>query len=251
MIALHSERPAMRNMTLSKYRQAAFSLLEMSIVLVVVALISTNLLSSYAAQRKISQFNETQKNLDAIKEALIGFAQTYGRLPCPAVPKLSDNQVLAGMEDRVDANTPCSRNYGALPWASLGISGTDTWGRRYTYFVSAKFSAPLSAPGTSSFSLATGSGNDTAGTASIKSSSNGSTVASDLPAVIVSHGPNGFGAFTTTGLQISGAVGDELENANNTQTFIARSPDAQFDDQVSWLIGTVLKSRMVSAGKLP
>ena len=74
---------------------------------------------------------------------------------------------------------------------------------------------------------------------------------SDLPAVIVSHGPNGFGAFATTGLQISGAVGDELENANNTQTFIARSPDAQFDDQVSWLIGTVLKSRMVSAGKLP
>lgn len=251
MIGSHSEKPAIRNMSVTKSRQTAYSLLEMSIVMVVVALISTSLFSSYAAQRKISQFNETQKKLDAIKETLIGFAQTYGRLPCPAVPNLPENQILAGIEDRVDTNAPCSRNYGALPWASLGISGTDTWGRRYTYFVSAKFSAPSPAPGTSSFSLATGSGNDTAGTANIKSSSNGSTIAADLPAVIVSHGPNGFGAFTTTGQQIVGAVGDELENANNTQTFIARSPDAQFDDQVSWIIGTVLKSRMVSAGKLP
>ena len=242
----------MNNMSVTKRRQDAFSLLEMSIVLVVVALISTNLFSSYAAQRKINQLNETQKKLDAIKETLIAFAQTYGRLPCPAVPNLPENQPLAGTEDRVDANAPCSRNYGALPWSSLGISGTDTWGRRYTYFVSAKFSAPSPGAGTSSFTLATGSGTDTAGTATIKSStSNGSTIASDLPAVIVSHGPNGLGAFTASGFQIAGAVGDELENANNTQTFIARSPDSLFDDQVSWLIGTVLKSRMVSAGKLP
>lgn len=239
-------------MTAHPSSQVGFSLLEMSIVLIILALVSTSLFSSYASQKKLSQFHETQRQLETIKEALTGFAQVHGRLPCPAAPDLPENEIKSGVEDRIDANSPCSRNYGVVPWASLGLSGTDAWGRRYSYFVSAKFSAPSSSTGSSSFNLGTGSSTDNAGTANIKNSTiGGNSIASDLPAVIVSHGPNGLGAFTQNGIQIPGAQGDELENANNTQTFIARLPDGRFDDQLTWLVGAVLKSKMVSAGKLP
>ena len=79
----------------------------------------------------------------------------------------------------------------------------------------------------------------------------GASVASDLPAVIVSHGKRGAGAFTPSGGQVPGAAGDEGENADNDLTFVAHTPNDSFDDLLTWVIPSVLKSRMVAVGKLP
>jgi hypothetical protein len=76
-------------------------------------------------------------------------------------------------------------------------------------------------------------------------------IASDIPAVIISHGNHSAGAYQPSGAQLPGATGDEAENANGTQTFISHAPTDSFDDLVIWIIPTVLKSRMVSVGKLP
>jgi hypothetical protein len=79
----------------------------------------------------------------------------------------------------------------------------------------------------------------------------GATLASSIPTVIVSHGPNGLGAYNTSGVLIGGAAGEELTNTGGGATFISHTPTATFDDLVTWLSPNILFNRMVTAGKLP
>lgn len=48
-----------------------------------------------------------------------------------------------------------------------------------------------------------------------------------------------------------GATGDELENANANLTFVAAQPSGSFDDLLTWVVPSILKSKMVAAGRLP
>jgi prepilin-type N-terminal cleavage/methylation domain-containing protein len=231
--------------------QCGFSLVELAIVLVIVALLSGGLLLGLSGQRDQVQSKEARQQLETIREALIGYAMTNGRLPCPAPANLPDTDPAAGK-----ALTPPCENalrFGVVPWVTLGLSETDPWGNRFTYFASSKFTGALTADAQASFTLSTGSATavpaDNSGTANVKD--NNLDVASDVPAVIVSHGSRSAGAFQPTGAQLSGAVGDEAENANADLTFIAHTPTDNFDDLVTWIIPTVLKSRMVAVGKLP
>lgn len=232
-------------------RHSGFSLVELSIVLVIIALISSGLIFSLTGQQDQLQTKDAQKQLATIQEALLGYAMSNGRLPCPAPANLPSGNANAGLAPA----PPCTGNaqYGVLPWVTLGLPETDPWGNRFTYFVSQKFTAALSGSAQASFTLTTGSPNatpaDNAGTAN--AINGGANVASDLPAVIVSHGKRGAGAFTPAGSQIPGAAGDEAENADNDLSFVSRTPNDSFDDLVAWIIPSVLKSRMVAVGKLP
>lgn len=238
-----------------KLHQSGFSLVELTIVLVIVALLSGGLMFGLSGQREQIQSKEARQQLESIREALIGFAMTNGRLPCPAPANLPNTDPAAGKA----RTPPCADalRFGVIPWVTLGLSETDPWGNRFTYFASAKFTAALAADAQASFTLSTGSATavpaDNSGTANVKD--NGLDVASDVPAVIVSHGNRGTGAFQPTGAQLPGAIGDEAENAdvevNLNPTFIAHTPTDNFDDLVTWIIPTVLKSRMVAVGKLP
>ena len=73
--------------------------------------------------------------MDQVMEAIIGFAQVNGRLPCPAIPDS------AGNED-IDANG-CDNYAGFVPVNTLGLNGRlnedsfllDPWGNPYRYYV--------------------------------------------------------------------------------------------------------------------
>lgn len=235
-----------------------FTLVELAIVLVIIAFLTGGLMMGITAQRASAENSDAQRQLDNIREALIGFAMANGRLPCPADPVLTSVDATVGLEDRANTNSPCNREYGVIPWVTLGLPETDPWGRRFTYFSSSKFTAPQATGSLSSFTLYTGSihpttgVDDSAGLANVKDDlGNTSKIASDLPAVIVSHGANGFGGWQPNGTQFGAANGNELENANLTQTFVARTPGSNFDDLLVWIAPSVLKSRMVAAGNLP
>jgi hypothetical protein len=77
------------------------------------------------------------------------------------------------------------------------------------------------------------------------------TIATNMAAIVVSHGKNGFGAYQTTGAQLAGAAADELENADVDGTFISKIHEPTFDDVLVWVSPNVLKSRMVAASRLP
>jgi len=50
---------------------------------------------------------------------------------------------------------------------------------------------------------------------------------------------------------LAGAAGDESENADADLTFIAGQPSNNFDDLLTWVVPSILKSKMVAAGRLP
>ncbi|MDP3537140.1 MAG: type II secretion system protein [Azonexus sp.] len=228
--------------------QHGFSLVELAVVLVIVALLTGGLMLGLAAQRETVTNQEAQRQLDNAKEALLGFTITNGRLPCPANPALANGVVGAGLEDC--AILPSG--HGVLPWATLGLPETDPWGQRLTYFASTKFTTVLVAGSLSSFTMATGVAPDNAGTANVKiTETAGSNIASDLAAVVISHGARGVGSYTTAGTMIGGAAGDEAENADADLTFVAHTPTPDFDDLLTWITPALLKSRLVAVGKLP
>lgn len=220
-----------------------FTLIELAISLAIVGLLLSMFIVPLGTQYDQRRISDTQKQLDLITESILGFAVTNGRLPCPAVATTANTVAGAGTENR--AAGACVSANGVLPWATLGLPETDAWGRRFTYRVRLIMADDPSGGLQSSFTL-TDDGDIT-----VKAASAGTTVASNVAAVIVSHGKNGLGAYLPIGAQMAGAAGDELENANADATFVSRLPDDSFDDVVAWVAPTVLKSRMVAANRLP
>ncbi len=219
--------------------KTGFTLVELAIVLVIVALLASGLLVGIAAQRNAAETIDAQRQLENIRETLTGFALTHGRLPCPALPNLASSDANAGVEN-------CAQPHGVLPWVTLGLPEVDPWGRRFTYYAHGSFTAAVPSGALASFTL------DTVGNANVKASSGSSgNVASDLPAVVVSHGSRGAGAWQLNGSQLPGVSGDETENADADLTFISRTQDGNFDDLVTWIVPSILKSKMVAAGRLP
>ena len=231
-----------------------FTLVEMTIVLIIVALLTGGLLVGVSAQRNATENIDAQRQLENIKEALLGYAMINGRLPCPAQANLPNTDTNAG----VALVPPCDKTlqYGVLPWKTLGLTETDPWGNRFTYFASSRdnsltpiwsFTNALVAGSLATFTL------DTPGNANMKENAGaGAYIASDLPAVIVSHGSRGAGAYQTSGVRLPNPTSqDEQENTDDDTTFVSRTPTDNFDDLVIWINPSILKSRMVAAGRLP
>jgi prepilin-type N-terminal cleavage/methylation domain-containing protein len=229
--------------------QHGFSLVELTVVLVIVALLSSGLILGLSAQREAAALQDARRQLDTTKEALLGFAMANGRLPCPAKANLPNTDANAGKED-------CSSIHGVVPWLILGLQETDPWGNRLTYFASSKFTAVPVPPAQAGFTMNTGLPSpplpisDTAGLADIRNLA-GTTVAIETAAVVASHGARGAGAYRPDGSKIAGAAGGELENSNATQSFVADTPTDTFDDHLVWISPNLLKSRLVAVGKLP
>jgi hypothetical protein len=87
----------------------------------------------------------------------------------------------------------------------------------------------------------------------------GAVIASALPAILISHGPNGWGATSVAGVvnAIPPAVNiSERENTDADGIFVANAEIAiggvggEFDDQTSWITTATLMSRMQQAGRL-
>ncbi len=215
------------------YCKDGFSLLEMSIVLAIVGLLLTGLIPSLTAQMEQQHRNDTIKQMIEIKDALIGYAIVNGRLPCPAKATIPTNTANSGLSD-------CTLTSGVVPWVTLGTNETDAWGRRFTYSASSAFI-------TTNFTLSSN------GTLIVKTAATGGTnVAANIPAVFVSHGANGFGAYTPQGVPLKTSSSlDEADNSNADTNFVSHDFTTTFDDQVVWISPNILFNRMVMAGKLP
>jgi len=236
--------------TIMKKTNGGFTLVEMAMVLLIIGLLLGGLMPTLSAQMEAQRIKETQQRMNEIKEALIGFAVVNGRLPCPA------NGTAGGGSELVTgsgAAATCTLTKGVLPWSSLGVAETDGWGRRYTYRAAANFADGADGTG-ASCNIAAGVSFQLCSSANLNvlAASGGSNVAANVPAVILSHGNNGLGAYPAGGGSAIGtASGDEGENADDDNIFVSRDYSTDFDDQVIWLSPNILLNRMVTAGKLP
>ncbi len=199
-------------------KSKGFSLLEMAVVLVIIALLLGGLLPSVLSQAQQQRINETRRYLDEIRNALIGYAEINGKLPCP--------ENISGVADSGCAN---SSTYCYLPWRTIGVNETDSWGGKWLYRVDPTFASavPFTLSSVPSIALQI---KDSAG--------NVITSITEPPiAIVFSTGKN---------LQADGLNGGSFDL--NYQNDV---PTSSFDDIMIWISRPRLFYRMVSAGKLP
>lgn len=221
---------------------AGFTLVEMAIVLVIVGLLLAGALMPLSAQMEQRRNSETQKALDEINQALIGFAVANGRLPRPAT-SATDGAERAACASEAE----CA---GFIPWATLGVAKLDAWNHIFRYKVALAFTTTFALTTTGNIIVQT---RDSAGALV--------NLTTNTPAVVLSHGKNGYGSTADDGtLQpaVPAANIDENANATGIPTYVSRTPSdngaapgGAFDDIVVWLSPNILFNRMVAAGKLP
>jgi type II secretory pathway pseudopilin PulG len=111
----------------SPRRSAAFTLIELAVVMLVVTILLAGLAVPVAAQLQARRQDEARRQLDEARETLLGFAAAHGRLPCPASASSQGEESFAPGGDATNGN--CSNFYdGFLPAATLGMSALDAQG---------------------------------------------------------------------------------------------------------------------------
>ncbi len=206
-----------------------FTLIEMAITIAILSFVLGGLLIPLTTQISQQRINLTQQRLEEIKEALLGFAILYKRLPCPA----SDVQL--GREN----STLCEKE-GYLPWAVLGVGRYDGWGRPFRYRPEDEFVADIKANQNSGLEVIDHAKNpcDAANNCHYVAKKAGSNADSRVVAIIFSYGNNG----------VPDSGNDDL---NKTYIQDLKYRENGFDDVLTWLSVNILTTRLVAVGKWP
>lgn len=244
--------------------ERGFTLTELAIVLLIVALMIGGMLIPLAAQDDIRRSQETQKLLKDAAEALIGYAAANGRLPCPATLVSNGQESPVGLIPSVGN---CSNFYdGYLPAAALGLAPTnqngllvDAWNQPIRYAVFAGAIGTVSNPMTRTNGIRDATMPQVAAAVALSVCGSATGIAAaacgtapkltdKAPAVLFSTGKNG----------VNGAAGaDESANLNGDVVFVSHDPtpagsvNGEFDDLVVWISSNILFNRLITAGRLP
>lgn len=265
-------------------RARGFTLTELAIAFLVISLLLGGMLMTLSAQNEGRQLADTQRTLDNAREALIGFAARYGRLPCPAVDGATGDELQRNAANAYTCQVCAVTDAyceGMLPALTLGIGPidrqgylVDAWGNRVRYTVSnwvfdaggfnlancvAKQYKYCPAFTTASAIASLGMTNAPAFNnqppmVMICDVAACSGVRFYAPAVVWSPGRNyleKLGPPPTFGA-------DEAANLNTPadgifvmhETRVGNAAGGEFDDIVTWISPSVLYSRLVSAGAL-
>jgi prepilin-type N-terminal cleavage/methylation domain-containing protein len=271
MKAVHTSAP--RNI------QSGFSLIELAIVLMIIGGLMSGVLVAVSQATANARITNAKAQLREVEEALYGYAQANGRLPCPATATSE------GQADPVIGGV-CVEWHGFVPVATLDLPGSinsdglllDPWQNPIRYSVSSYdhdtgspsfTSVPSSAVGIEQLFSDVDVGDD--GVPDFNNDSAilrvcdtptclGTVYADAAPAVLYSMGAN-WASYTSTN-EVKNAGSDTIAGNNSyvikdqadvtANDFVnATYSEDNFDDQVIWLSPYVLFNRLVSAGKLP
>ena len=235
-----------------------FTLIEMAIVLVIITILIGGLAMPLSAQIQARRIAETQATLQEARQALIGYAMTHNAtntpthhyLPCP------DTDVPPEGRENRTSDTTCAASQGVLPWADLGTAPQDAWGNRLRYAVVGQFIDKYNG-----FS-ATTPASPPLGFTPIQICSTHTCpspdVADNVVFVLVSHGPNGWGAKNINGNTLADPTGpDEKQNLKASLIYVSRSPtkadaaSGEFDDLVVWVSQSALIASVCPTGCPP
>jgi prepilin-type N-terminal cleavage/methylation domain-containing protein len=78
-----------------------FTLVELSIALVIIGLLIGGSVQMMSMLSKRAKVTEAKQQLDTLKERIIGFAQTYSRLPTTNLEELGRSERSVGKTDRL------------------------------------------------------------------------------------------------------------------------------------------------------
>ena len=262
-------------------RLRGFTLIEIAMVLFVGALILGGVVQYLALQVATAKVTATKAKQDAIKGALVNYIVRNNQLPCPADPALPTGDPLNGIAKSAGVctgggvATTAAVAQGMIPWATLGLSNEtslDGYGNRFTYQVVIAATNLQANPGAGQQSVSGMKGAITlhsAGPAVVAPTAGANQLNNCTPGaptdnpclavvVVVSHGLDGFGAYTDGGVQIAFPAtvtgSNARENANKDSAFVTRafsgSDTDPYDDIVLALTPNDLLSPLTSGGGL-
>ena len=131
--------------TNSRAHNRGFTLAEIAIVTLILGLMLVGVLGAVANQINQSRVSLTERRLEEIRQALLGFAAAKGYLPCPDTNTPADgieDERVAGVRSAIAEGTVCAAEEGFLPWVTLGVPQTDAWGVLFRYRVKDEFARP-------------------------------------------------------------------------------------------------------------
>lgn len=238
-------------------RQSGMNLVELAIALAILGLLLGGGLMALTAQMETQREKDARALLAAAKEALIGFAQVNGRLPCPAADTSNGQETPSGGGACATPFSDANGYYGYLPAATLGIANEpggyllDSWrlgaASRVRYAVTRKNGDAATTPNGIKSNYPAFFSSGTFLRVCAQAGCTGSS--QDAVAVLVAPGAN------AAVLPPTGA--DELENIDNDRDFVmhekrgAGGSGGEFDDLVDFIPPAALASRMIAAGQLP
>jgi prepilin-type N-terminal cleavage/methylation domain-containing protein len=251
--------------------QRGFSLVELSVVILIMGLLLGGLMMPLSMQKENARLREGEDQLLTVRAAIEGFALINGALPCPATPASAGVASLGG--------GGCTVQHGFVPATTLDLNGQrnddnlllDPWGSPIRYSVTAtdantdgrwdfvtagelrSVTMPLLAPDLVVCSTATGS------SATACATSN-DTLSQGATAVIYSLGKDWstFGSadqLENVGANLGGGASGTTYRVASDRVFVDRGRSdltgSEFDDLLLWIPPAHLYGRLVETGHLP
>ena len=236
-------------------RYGGFSLTELAIVLLIIALLLRGMLMPLSAQRDLHDSGATRRQLDEIKGALLGFAAVNGRLPCPDVDS-DPNAAGYGMEEATCAADAATEGF--LPWKTLGVGEFDAWGApwrnaslprqgHWRYRIERQYADAAALRRRILLAdVSTCNGPDPFPDDCVRiRNSTGVPLNANTErpiAIVFSVGPNN---------RADGENASYEPNKGATPMYQADERSASFDDIVVWISRPRLANRLIAAGRLP
>lgn len=220
----------------------AFSLLELSVLVMVISIIATAALFTNATKVNSDKVAITNSRIDAIYNALGNYLLLNGKLPCPApITDIKLNSTSYGVAAINDGDCALTDGvyqsdvigaqnlvYGMVPVRTLGLDSDfaeDGYGSKFDYIIDKRF--------TSNQTFSTTNVNNTesfsnSSCSMIRVTMNGIVVSDEYKNgcdnraffVIISHGNNKLGAFDANSATISSASSNQDEQDNSAANFV-------------------------------
>ncbi len=228
-----------------------FSLIELSIVFVVIGILMTGALTFVSGYTKGHQIKETRMKLQAIEQALIVHVRKYGHIPCPASRTTQRGTASFGVSPTlcntappggtVDVNSGKVR-IGMVPVKRLGLPeehAFDGWGNRITYVAIRDLAVDKD-----TYNAYTTT--DTNGVIIIQDGNGNQLYPVDDKNInayaLISHGSDGKGSFNRTGQNVvaCGTATKDSENCDADSLFFdmpindGDTPASYFNDYIRW-----------------
>lgn len=233
--------------------------------MVVLALLVAGAAVPLAAQVQMRRVEETRRQLEEARDAILGFAVAHGRLPCPATAASLGQEAFTPGSNGNDGG--CMDFHGGLlPAAALALTNLDAAGFardpwagernriRYAVFGGAingvnhaltrangMQMATLQAMGAAPHYLYICSTGALANASGCGPASSQATRRAAF--LLLSTGLNGA--------QQPAAGTDEARNLDGDGVFVSREAGPDFDDQLHWGAIHLVVNRMVVSGRLP
>jgi prepilin-type N-terminal cleavage/methylation domain-containing protein len=234
-----------------------FSILEMSMVLLVLGVIAASFASVMGNRNDVAKQRQTLQQMAILEAALNQFVLANNRLPCPAMGSISTSNSNFGIETCNSADdlsvlvAPTPTSYasnttawvigGTIPITTLKLPRSymfDGWNNRYTYVVSKPLAANVS---NGSVTSTYGWQNNNMGLIKVKDIT-GATRTDQAAYILISHGPNGFGSWPYNGgtrtsfpsSPNSSEVDNSHVGATWDESFVTSEPNGSFDDIVHY-----------------